>query len=435
MMRTFTRVGALLLALIIAPGGTAFAQDETDHPIAPRGEYAASDLDTGSLSNPNATHAIVYSNVVGHRGAAWIRLHFSQAALPPGSKMRVSSLKDGEFQELDAAGMAMWQNTTAYFNGDQVLLELIAAPQSRGNRLAVSMLEVEVPRDGSTAGAAGQCGICVTDDRVASSQPWACRLMSVGCSATLFTSCSCLVTAGHCNSGTLVAQFNVPASLSNCATVNPPVADQFPILTGTLSSNAGVGNDWAVMRCGTNSLGQKPVQRYSAYRPLATTAIGPVLAVGSAITFNGYGVDVTCTVSQTQRLSTGAVTALLAASVQFNADVRGGNSGSSLLRNSEIAAIVTHCQTNCPNHGTRIDLAAFATARNTLCGACACPADVNYNGTVNTDDLLLLIGSWGACPADPTPCPADVTPAPFGNNSVDTDDLLLIIGGWGNCPL
>ncbi len=54
------------------------------------------------------------------------------------------------------------------------------------------------------------------------------------------------------------------------------------------------------------------------------------------------------------------------------------------------------------------------------------------DGVVNSDDLLLIIGSWGACPAKGD-CPADIAP-PGGDGLVNTDDLLLIIANWGACP-
>jgi hypothetical protein len=211
--------------------------------------------------------------------------------------------------------------------------------------------------------------------------------------------------------------------------VNPPVADQFPI-TGVQSVNSGVGNDWAVMTTGTNNLGQKPFDRYGQLRPFAST----IPVVGNPVDMWGYGVDLTCVKSQTQQLSPGgAVTFVNGNSVQFNADVRGGNSGSGLMRANEILAIVTHCSFGCPNFGTRGDLAAFVSARNALC-PCAntCLGDiapVGGNGQVNVDDLLKVINSWGPCAG----CPADLSPA-GGNGLVNVDDLLFVINHWGPCP-
>jgi hypothetical protein len=54
-----------------------------------------------------------------------------------------------------------------------------------------------------------------------------------------------------------------------------------------------------------------------------------------------------------------------------------------------------------------------------------CPADVTGNGTVNVDDLLLVINNWGQTGSNP----ADVT----GNGVVNIDDLLAVINAWGAC--
>lgn len=52
--------------------------------------------------------------------------------------------------------------------------------------------------------------------------------------------------------------------------------------------------------------------------------------------------------------------------------------------------------------------------------------DLNLDGQVDMLDLLLLLGSWGDCPA-PEPCPADVD----GDGQVGVADLLLVLGHWG----
>jgi len=66
-----------------------------------------------------------------------------------------------------------------------------------------------------------------------------------------------------------------------------------------------------------------------------------------------------------------------------------------------------------------------------------CPADIAPagsppgNGVVNVEDLLAVIGAWGAC-GDPNNCPADIAPAE-GNDVVNVEDLLAVIGAWGPC--
>jgi len=54
------------------------------------------------------------------------------------------------------------------------------------------------------------------------------------------------------------------------------------------------------------------------------------------------------------------------------------------------------------------------------------------DGTVNVQDLLAVIGAWGAC-ANPKDCAADLAP-PGGDDVVNVQDLLAVIGAWGACP-
>jgi hypothetical protein len=47
------------------------------------------------------------------------------------------------------------------------------------------------------------------------------------------------------------------------------------------------------------------------------------------------------------------------------------------------------------------------------------------DGTVNIDDLVLVITSWGSCVG----CPADIN----FDRMVNIDDLVLVITHWGPC--
>jgi predicted outer membrane repeat protein len=51
--------------------------------------------------------------------------------------------------------------------------------------------------------------------------------------------------------------------------------------------------------------------------------------------------------------------------------------------------------------------------------------DANADGSVNVDDLLIVINSWGACKSDC--CPGDFNLDGF----IDVDDLLIVINHWG----
>jgi hypothetical protein len=53
-----------------------------------------------------------------------------------------------------------------------------------------------------------------------------------------------------------------------------------------------------------------------------------------------------------------------------------------------------------------------------------CPEDINGDGVVNTEDLLILLGNWG------NSGDGDVD----NNGVVNTADLLLLLAAWGECP-
>lgn len=351
---------------------TAHAQETLAAPVGARVAYA---LDTGVRGNDRDEWVAVFETTITIPNAAWLRLHFARATLAPGSFLLVTSLRDGEVHRLDAAGLASWSNSTAYLNGDRLDVRLIAAPGSRQNRLVIAEIEAgvltprvqnadgpddpETPRVPTTRGDSTQCGICVTDDRTPSSETWSGRIMPVGCSATVICEDSTIISAGHCVGANQIIQFNVPASTGSCGLVNPPVADQFPISVFS-SVNAGVGNDWAVYTSGVNPLNQKPFQRYGQLKRLASAPA----AAGAATEMFGYGIDLTCTRTQTQQRSPGTITSRLNAYYSFNNDVRGGNSGSGYLAGGNVIGVVTHCSICGGNIATRIDLPAFASAIN-----------------------------------------------------------------------
>jgi hypothetical protein len=170
-----------------------------------------------------------------------------------------------------------------------------------------------------------------------------------------------MVSAGHCVGGGMVLQFRVPLSNSNCSLNHPPVAEQFPVAQ-FLFTNGGVGNDWSVLAAGTNSVGEKPYERYGVYKPIAETPP----SVGQSVTVWGYGIDDPCIYNQVQQTSSGTVQSVSSTYFKHWADTTYGNSGSSMIRNgTEIVGIATHCP--CPNTATRIDHPSFVAARESLC--------------------------------------------------------------------
>jgi hypothetical protein len=333
----------------------------------PVGEFHALPLDSGQLANQTRGFAVVYDQAVSVADAMWIRLYFGHVALDAGSYLRITSAKDGEIQELDGSGLTLWQNTSAYFNGDTVYLELVAAPGSRGNQVVLERVAVQMAPADRGPCADDDCGICGSDDRVPSDELWSCRLMPVGCSASVYNMNSCLVSAGHCADfpSPLVAEFDVPSSHSNCSTESPPVADQFPV-TDREFLNEGPGADWSVMTTGPNNQGQTAYERYGQYRPITEYSAPP----GTQSEVWGYGVDNdNPTRSQTQQYSDGEITERHSTYYVYNDDTTYGNSGSGLLNGNDdtIVGIVTHCGLACDNIATRTDRGDFVEARELLC--------------------------------------------------------------------
>jgi hypothetical protein len=61
-----------------------------------------------------------------------------------------------------------------------------------------------------------------------------------------------------------------------------------------------------------------------------------------------------------------------------------------------------------------------------------CPlGDITHDLNVDVNDLLAVVGTWGACPAPPQACPADTD----ASGAVDVNDLLTVVSHWGQwCP-
>ena len=179
-----------------------------DHPV---GEFRPYHRDSGPLANEAAAARTLFIEDIRIEDAAWIRVYFTDTALARGSFVRIRSRLDGEVQVLDADSMAMWGSTSAYFNGDTVTVVLVGGATTRGNRLVIDRVAVEMPA--AAAGGAGQCGICgPSDNRVPSSENLTSRLLPAGCTASVYSEDSCMVSAGHCVGGNMVVQFNVPSS-------------------------------------------------------------------------------------------------------------------------------------------------------------------------------------------------------------------------------
>ena len=230
--------------------------------------------------------AMVYSGVVEARDAAWLRVHFGAINLGKESYITVTAFEDGEVQTLNSETIVHWQNSTAYFNGDAVRIDLHVAPGDEDIYFDVDEVVVGDWVEGDGPFQESQCG--PNDDRIPSSDPAAGRLLDIGCTAWLISD-GTFISAGHCiatSSLVDVVQFNVPLSNNNGTINHPPVEDQFPTDNGTrVWSNGGVGNDWGHFSTFTNNLGETALDRQGAFFNLEQNTNT------NTIRITGYGVD------------------------------------------------------------------------------------------------------------------------------------------------
>ena len=285
---------------------------------------------------------LMYSGKIAVDEVPWIRLVFSDANLGNNSYVVITSLLDGGKQILNSISIGQWQYTSAYFNGNAVSVELFVAPGDEGVFLSLDNIIVGEWANGSLLESI--CG--PTDDRIPSNDPAAGRVMSIGCTGWIIAS-GIHVTAGHClGSGAAVLQFNVPLSLPNGTTQNPPPEDQYSIdISSQLGTNGGIGNDWGVFTVFDNS----------------NTGLQPIVAQGAAfimaqdylpdsIRITGYGVD-DGTANQTQQTHVGPNAGSSGTTMRYRTDTTGGNSGSPVIDWLTGFAVGAHTHGGCNSTG------------------------------------------------------------------------------------
>ncbi len=384
-MRDLRSVGLAVL-LMLPAGSIARGQvDETSIDVrTPPSVDVVRVVDSGDrVHGGGAGLELLWGQDVRVEGASWLRLWFGPTTLAgdPGARgafVRISSLTDGAWQELDAEQLARWQGSSAYFNGDAVRVELLAFAGA-----AVSRVRIERVTAGEDEPAGSTRSICgSTDDRVLSSDPRCARLMPIGCTAWLINDPNRqFLTAGHCGpaSGSVV-EFNVPLSTSSGGVVHPPPDQQYPVHVPSIRTNGGlgVGNDYAYFGCAPNTTtGLTAFQVQQSCFVLAPNA-APA-ASGQTLRIAGYGTTstpISRTWNQVQKVHGGPFTSISGTSLNYRVDTTGGNSGSAVEDVVRGLAIGIHTHGGCltsgtgENHGTSLHLAAFRTALNAPLGVC-----------------------------------------------------------------
>jgi hypothetical protein len=426
----------IVAIFLIASPWTASAMQ---HDSPPRGEmFAEVEFNSASWDNLTERPVLVAAAPVTVENVAWMRAYFHTMSLPEGSEIHLTSMTDGETQVLGRRDASMWSNTSAYFNGDTVLIEVVAGARTMGTHVILKTVGVQAPEP---VGVPGLCGIVDSDDRKLSSKLFTARVnMGFFCTATVYCETGAgMVTAGHCfaNDTPDVVQFNVPPSIgtsTSCSTQAPAVQHQFPITHKRWSVvSGGAEDDWGVCRVGTNSEGFTPYQKYGKYCEISSTRA----AVTDPVELFGYGADETCVRKHVQQQSEGEITArdLTALKYESSTDGRSGTSGSALLNASgKIVGVFQECLVDFPsptyaNLIEFIDRPAFVDGRAELnaCAECVwevnhgCVGDYDADGDFDSDDVVAFFEDYNG----EKPC-ADAD----GDSDADSDDVVAFFTQW-----
>ena len=352
-------------------------------------------MQSGAHADTEAQTAAEFSQTIQVSGAAWLQLHFGDYDLGSKSYIRITSVLDGGVQTLDGRTLPVWGNSSAYFNGDAVVLELYVAPGDEGVYIQTDEISVgEPPLPGPEPQEI--CGS--TDDRVSSNDAAVGRIMPAGCTGWLISNGAGL-TAGHCVGTNHSIQFNVPSSLSDGTPVNPPPEDQYPI-TYTDSRSNGVGDDWAVFSIAANSDGDTVVDRQNDFFRMSID-LSPTTVRETGFGIDGpaplFGDGVRNADSQTQQTHAGpfvdeTIYSSTVVRIRFQIDDENGNSGSPVMDTANgvtigIATAAGCTATGGSNNGTGFENDGLETAIRDFTGTNVRFVDVSHpvaveNGTV-----------------------------------------------------
>ncbi len=307
--------------------------------------------DSGWRVNAGATRSVIYSTLIEVPDAAWLRLRFREVVLGDcegggfPTELLVTSLQDGSVQRLQAVHLRQWKNSTAYFNGPSLLVEVISDPGASHSRLVLD----SVLRDGH--GSSFNSTICFgVDDRTPSNDPRVGRVLPVTCSVWLFSDANrCFLTAGHCGApGNIdVVEFNVPLSTSGGALQHPGPEDQYPVDdSSVIRQSAGTSQDWGYFGCFPNSnTGLTPFEAQGE----AFDLIPPPVSAGQTLRVTGYGSTDSSVPLEwhfAEKTHTGP---LVSAGdlITYQVDTTGGNSGSPVFIDGTNLAIGIHTHGGC----------------------------------------------------------------------------------------
>lgn len=349
MLHLDLRAGSLArLVLVLSPAALF-----TNPAVALQGDAPSTEIgwsfDSGPLPSRGVGATVIASELIQLPGAEWMRVHFGDVELAGrvgiggNSILRLTSLEDGYYQELDEVSLAQWRGTSAHFNGDAVLVELISGTAAGSNRLELTHVDIGVPSPGGSFSSI--CG--GVDERVFSTDPRVGRTSGTGCTVFLIDDCNeCILTAGHCGSIGAV-HFNVPQSDPNGSPNFPPPGDQYAVDSSSRQRTfVGGGRDWQYFGVFPNSNtgltpGEAQGQTFEFVAP-------PSFNTNQEIRITGHGVDTEPPgANRSQQTSTGSWSWSNSLSLGYFTDTEGANSGSPIIHEASGTCIGIHTSGGC----------------------------------------------------------------------------------------
>ncbi|MEE9127575.1 MAG: trypsin-like serine protease, partial [Planctomycetota bacterium] len=265
------------------------------------------------------------------------------------SRIRMTSLADKAVQFHDGRSILEYTESSCYFNGGQVRVELLAGPRTRANRVRVVHAVVE-PADALP----GPTTICGTkDNRTFSTDPRVGRTSARGCTGWLINKRT-MVTAGHCTRTTAsdMLSFNVPKSTSTGAKRQSHPNDQYAVDLNSLQRlSGGFGKDYAVALLVRNSNTKKyPGEAQKQWFQLGTV---PTSTATQNIRITGYGTTSPRNeLNGAQKTHVGPMYQITSTYLRYRTDTTGGNSGSPVIQENTGQAIGVHTHGGCRSSGT-----------------------------------------------------------------------------------
>jgi V8-like Glu-specific endopeptidase len=365
----------LIVVLIAVVGFSTSAQGDAFFPTT-RLPYR---VDSGIHDGTAEDFMTPFRDVVWVPDAPWLRLHVEAHSLGPKSYVTLTSLEDGGLQRLDAEGISRWDNYTAYFNGEAVMIELSVAPGEKGVSIVFDEALAGVPPGAQTESPRQQklLDICGDEDnRIASNDTRVGRLRYPGggvCTGWLIPE-GIVLTAGHCGDGDLTGvmmEFNVPPSDSNGSPNDSSPEYQYPANTSHwVFQDNGPGEDFKVFTLYPNTETFQYAHDVQGFFWLTTNVPLP----DNMMRVTGYGIDPyppgdgCCTPaceqmcnadSLTQQTAIGRLDQLSGTTLEYEVDTMGGDSGGPVISENNGFTVGIHNAGGCQsavdgyeNHGT-----------------------------------------------------------------------------------